>query len=121
MRLANVIILVSDLDRSERFYRDILGLKETGRVDGEFVFFDAGGAALAIRASRRAPIPRGSELSFEVPDVLSTYESLRARIDFSMPPRTVTGDDKKDLYAANFSDPDGHQLSITSWVTRPVR
>jgi catechol 2,3-dioxygenase-like lactoylglutathione lyase family enzyme len=40
MRLANLIIPVSDLQRSEKFYRDTLGLKETGRIEGEFVFFD---------------------------------------------------------------------------------
>jgi len=39
---ANVIIVVSDLDRAEKFYRDTLGLKEAGRIEGEFVFFDTG-------------------------------------------------------------------------------
>jgi len=121
MRLANVIILVSDLDRAERFYRDTLGLKETGRIEGEFVFLDAGGVALAIRATGRAPVPGDGELSFEVPDVLSAYESLRSRVAFSRAPRAVTGSDTRDLYAANFSDPDGHLLSITGWVAKPPR
>ena len=40
MRLANLIILVSDLERSEKFYRDTLGLKDDR---DEFVFFDASG------------------------------------------------------------------------------
>jgi catechol 2,3-dioxygenase-like lactoylglutathione lyase family enzyme len=121
VKLANVIIRVSDLERSRTFYRETLGLKETGTVDGEFVFFDAGGATVAIRAAGRAPAPGDTELSFEVPDVLSTYESMRERIPFSMPPRAVTGDGKRDLYAANFRDPDGNELSITGWVTKPRR
>ncbi|HEV2390126.1 MAG TPA: VOC family protein [Nitrososphaerales archaeon] len=121
MRLANVIILVSDLDRAERFYRDTLGLKETGRVEREFVFFDAGGVALAIRATGRVAVPGDTELSFEVPDVLSAYDSLRSRVAFSEAPRAVTGDETQDLYAANFTDPDGHSLSITGWVPKAGR
>ncbi len=121
MRLSNVIIRVSDLERAERFYRDTLGLKETGRVEGEFIFFDAGGVALAVRETGRAPVPGDSELSFEVPDIMSAYESLRSRVAFSLAPRAVTGSETRDLYAANFSDPDGHQLSITGWVAKARR
>ncbi len=121
MRLANVIVLVSDLERSRKFYRDTLGLKETGSVEGEFVFFDAGGATFAIRGTGRASVPGDTELSFEVQDVLSTYESLKTRVAFSIPPRAVTGNEKMDLFAANFADPDGHPLSITGWVAKPVR
>jgi len=118
MRLANVIILVGNLERAERFYRDTLGLKETRRVEGEFVFFDAGGVALAIRATGRAPVPGDTELSFEVPDILSAYDLLRSRVAFSEAPRAVTGNETRDLYAANFSDPDGHSLSLTGWVAK---
>ena len=121
MRLANVIILVRNLERAERFYRDTLGLKETGRVEGEFVFLNAGGVALAIRAAGGAPVPGDTELSFEVPDVISAYESLRSHVAFSEPPRAVTGSETRDLYAANFSDPDGHSLSITGWVAKAER
>jgi catechol 2,3-dioxygenase-like lactoylglutathione lyase family enzyme len=118
MRLANVIIPVSNLDRAEGFYRDTLGLRETGRVEGEFVFFDAGGVTLAIRAMGRAPVPGDTELSFEVPDILSAYDSLRSRVAFSEAPRAVTGNETRNLYAANFSDPDGHSLSLTGWVAK---
>lgn len=121
MRLANVIILVSDLGRAERFYRDTLGLKETGRVEEEFVFFDAGEVALAVRATGRTPVPGDTELSFEVPDILSAYDSLRSRVAFSEAPRAVTGDETRDLYAANFTDPDGHSLSVTGWVAKAAR
>lgn len=97
MRLANLIILVSDLEKSEKFYRDTLGLKETGRIEGEFVFFDAGGVALAIRATGQALVPGDSEFSFEVPDIKSTYEALRSHIAFSRPPRAVTGNKTRPL------------------------
>ena len=118
MKLANVIILVSDLGRAETFYRDTLGLKETGKVEGEFIFFDAGGTTLAIRKTNRSVAPGDTEFSFEVPDVIAAYESLKSRVKFSMPPRAVTGNKAADLYATDFRDPDGHLLSITSWVKK---
>jgi len=121
MRLANVIILVGNLERAERFYRDTLGLQETGRVEGEFVFLDAGGVALDIRATGRAPVPGDTELSFEVPDVISAYGALKSQVAFSEAPRPVTRSETRDLYAANFSDPDGHSLSITGWVAKAER
>ncbi len=119
MKLNNVIVRVSDLERSASFYNDILGLKESGRVEGEFVFFDAGGATLAIRETKHAVSPGDSELSFEVADIKSTYESLKSRVSFSQPPRPVTGTKTSDLYAMDFRDPDGHVLSITCWVAKP--
>lgn len=118
MKLANVILLVSDLERSAEFYRDILGLEERGRVPGEFVFFEAGGTALALRKSDSPRAPGDSEFSFEVADVRATYDSLKSKVPFFIAPRAVTGDEARDLYAANFRDPDGHHLSITAWVAK---
>lgn len=118
MKLTNVILPVSDLERSASFYRDTLGLEETGRVPGEFVFFDAGNTTLAIRKMEGPTAPGDSELSFEVPDVKATYELLRSNVAFSIAPRAVTGNKTHDLYAANFRDPDGHNLSITGWVAK---
>ncbi|HVC27866.1 MAG TPA: hypothetical protein VND40_06860 [Nitrososphaerales archaeon] len=93
----------------------------TGKIEGESVFFDAGGVALAIRAIGRKPVPGDIELSFEVPDMMSAYETLQSLIDFSQPPRAVTGNEKSDLCATDFRDPDGHLLSITGWVAKPIR
>jgi len=120
MRLANLILRVSDLEKSAKFYRDTLGMKEQGSVPGEFVFFDAGGVTLAIRKLDPV-VPGNSEISFEVADVRSTYESLRDKIEFSQPPRAITGNKTSDLYATDFEDPDGHVLSITGWVPKSPR
>jgi catechol 2,3-dioxygenase-like lactoylglutathione lyase family enzyme len=119
MRLANLILPVSDLGKSEAFYRDTLGLKEQGNVPGEFVFFDAGAVTLAIRETGRRVVAGETEISFEVPDVKSAYESLKSKVEFSRPPRMVTGNEKSELYATDFKDPDGHILSITGWVPKP--
>ena len=41
-RLAHLVLRVRDLDRSERFYADTLGLEVTGKVPGTMVFMSAG-------------------------------------------------------------------------------
>lgn len=118
MKLANVIVVVSDLERSAKFYGETLMMKERGRAPGEFVFFDAGGATLAIRKTGRDPVPGDTEISFEVPDVRATYESLKAKVKFREPPRPVTGDATNELVVTGFRDPDGHVLSMTSWLPK---
>ena len=121
MKLSNVIILVTDLERSAKFYGETLGMKETGRVPNEFVFFAAGASTLAIRKTSIKPVPGNTELSFEVPDVRATYQSLRSKVKFSQPPRAVTENATNELVATDFRDPDGHLLSITSWVPKARR
>jgi len=122
LKLANVILQVKDLERSTAFYKEALGLKQTGSVEGEFAFFDAGSASLAIRETGRKVDPGDTEVVFEVPDVLEAFETLKSHgIVFSQPPRSVTGNQTSDLFATDFRDPDGHVLSITSWVPRPAK
>ena len=40
-RLAHLVLRVRDLDRSEQFYTDTLGLKVTGKIPGTMVFMGA--------------------------------------------------------------------------------
>ena len=47
LRLANVMLGTTDLDRAVRFYHEVLGLDLTGRTGG-FAFFEAGGVTLTL-------------------------------------------------------------------------
>ena len=110
-RIGVVMLGATALARSVPFYRDKLGLKLTGQHEG-FAFFDAGGVTLCLseslaRVSKQ--IPGATEVVFSVEDVRGAHRALAARgITFTQAPRTVTG----PLWAANFQDPDGHNLSI---------
>ena len=120
MKLSYVMLGVSSMEKSVPFYRDLLGLKIVGQVEGEFVFFDAGGSAqLALRMFPDSGNPGDTEFVFEVRNIHKTYEELtRKGIVFRVAPRAVTGNETSDLYAADFQDPDGHVLSITEWVPK---
>ena len=50
-----------------------------------------------------------TEVVFQVENVRAAYQALRDRgVPFFIEPRNVTG----SMWAANFTDPDGHKLSI---------
>lgn len=120
MKMKYVMLMVSDLARSERFYKELLGLGVEGKVDGEFVFFNAGGDVQLVIRKVEGPVNADrSEFSFEVPDIMKAYQELLAKgVGFTKAPRAVTGDANRELYATDFRDPDGHILSITGWVQR---
>jgi len=120
LKMSNVMLGVSSLEKSVPFYRDLLGLNITGQVEGEFVFFNVGGPVqLALREIDGPPVPGNTELVFEVPDIEKSYRDLKQKgVVFTRVPRAVTGNETADLFATDFRDPDGHVLSITGWVPK---
>ena len=118
-KISNIILTVTNLVKALAFYRDLLGMKVNSTIPGEFAFLDAGGVVLALREGNDKPNPGLTELVFEVKDVKATYEELKSKgVVFPYPPRAVTGNETSDLYATDFRDPDGHMLSITSWIPK---
>ena len=113
-QVAVVILGVTDLPKSVAFYRDVLGLELQGEIPGGFAFFKAGGVTLALSKVHADPknsphLVGASEVVFGVDDVAAAYEALRDRgVGFAGGPRPVAGPN----WAANFTDPDGHRLSV---------
>ena len=111
-RVGVVMLGVQDLDRGVAFYRDKLGLPLQQLIPGDFAFFQAGGVTLALsipHAKNSSHMVGATEVVFSVEDVRATYDALRGRgVVFTHEPRNVTG----SLWSANFTDPDGHRLSI---------
>ena len=115
--LGHVSLFVRDLDATRRFYRDVLGLAETGTgKDGRIVFFSAGvhhhdiSCELA-RAEGPAPQPKGLPGLYHIAfDVGATEEELAAaRRHVESHGLTPFGE-----YAAGFCvrDPDGHEIEL---------
>ena len=106
-----VLLGVTDLERSTAFYRDRLGMKVQSTFGG-FTFLDAGALSLGLSkelGATRRPTAGSVEVVFRVDDVQATHEALRAHgVAFTQAPRQVTAAE----WAANFTDPDGHCLSI---------
>ncbi|MBF9132378.1 VOC family protein [Plantactinospora sp. S1510] len=115
-----ITLLVTNLDRSITFYRDLLGFFEIDGGDGNAILA-SGATRLVLRAIRDvAPINRRLvHLNLEVNDVNAVYEELLAKgVKFTYAPRAVNRGAKLELWAAAFRDPDGHGIALTQWRGR---
>ncbi|NIA26207.1 MAG: hypothetical protein GWP04_11650 [Gammaproteobacteria bacterium] len=117
MQISNLILQVSDMERSLHFYQDVLELPLL-HASGAFAFLDGGGVTLALNEypGEFPAIPSVAEIVLQVDDVHEVYRTLADRgVEFRVEPRVVTEMDGRQLLAADFRDPDGHVLSITGW------
>jgi catechol 2,3-dioxygenase len=122
--VGHVHLKVSDLERSESFYRDALGLEVTERVGGSFVFMSFGGSHhhLALQghpdASPADPEALGLyHFAVEVPDEAALADAVdrirQAGIEFAAVDHGIS----KSVY---FTDPDGHGVEVYT-DTRELR
>ena len=111
MQIGIVMLGVQDMAKSVAFYRDRIGLAVTGQMEA-FAFLDAGPVTLCLSvplARASSQIAGATEIVFPVESVRTAYQALQEKgVTFSIEPRNVTGAN----WAANFTDPDGHKLSI---------
>ncbi|MEE6263630.1 VOC family protein [Plantactinospora sonchi] len=115
-----ITLLVTDLERSISFYRDLLGFFEIDGGDGNAILA-SGGTRLVLRAIREvAPINRRLvHLNLEVNDVHAVHDELVGKgVKFTYAPRAVNRGAKLELWAAAFRDPDGHGIALTQWRDR---
>jgi catechol 2,3-dioxygenase-like lactoylglutathione lyase family enzyme len=113
MNGVSIIMLgVSDLDRSTRFYEQTLGRPVRFRAGDAIVFVDGGPIMIGLNASlgsQRNPIAGATEVVFSVDSVKASHRALLDRAAVCIiEPRHVT---EKD-WAATFADPDGHFLTL---------
>lgn len=110
-RVGHVMLGVRDIEKSVAFYRDRLGLRLLSQNEG-FAFFDGGGVvlALSLEIGKAKNYSVGAvEIVLAVDDVHAAHQALSERgVIFWRAPRLVTG----QQWSANFTDPDGHELSI---------
>lgn len=118
-----LLLVVSDLDRSRTFYRDVLGAtlhREYGGTSavldfqGTWLLLVTGGGPTkdkpAVTFAPPADPSRVShELTMRVPDCRAAYEVLKGRgAEFLTPPVDWGGEIR-----CFFRDPDGHLLEIS--------
>ena len=112
-----ITILVTELDRSVAFYRDMLGFFVIDSGSGSAVLA-SGDTRLVLRTvdGLSAEAGRLIYLNLEVGDVEAVYEDLRSKgVRFVHEPRAVNRGERLELWSATFEDPDGHNVAITQW------
>ncbi|MEV8516783.1 VOC family protein [Dactylosporangium sp. NPDC051484] len=116
----SVTLIVSDLQRSRRFYRDTLGLTEVDSGETSVVLETGSARVVLRRVADMPPVDRRVvHLNLDVPDVYEAYERLREQgVDFVHRPRVVPQGEQLELCSATFRDPDGHAIALTRWELR---
>jgi len=112
--LDHVYYWVTDMDRSVRFYRDVLGLTLSRRDGDEWAEFETGGARVALHAARgsgQAGGPGGATAVFQVDDLDAAKAGLGAKgVEFGHEAEV-----KGFARFASFTDPDGNTLQIIEY------
>lgn len=108
-RIGAVILLVSDMKRSIKFYGDILGM-ELKEKSKDWTEFSTRGTVLALHPSRKKRFKRNKSMlvGFSVSDFDDVCDALKQKkVKFYKKPR-------KESFGkhAIIEDPDGHLISI---------
>jgi catechol 2,3-dioxygenase-like lactoylglutathione lyase family enzyme len=109
-KVGAVILLVSGMDKSIRFYRDTLGLQIKSKSKDWTEFFKDGTVLALTPAKRKSMVSSGTGMlvGFMVSDMDATVKELKAKkVKFFKKP-------KEEPFGkhAIIEDPDGHLISI---------
>lgn len=108
-RIGAVILLASDMKRSTRFYRDVLGM-ELKEQSKDWAEFSKRGTVLALHPSKKKRIKRNNSMlvGFSVSDFDDVVNDLKKKkVKFYKKPR-----EESFGKHAIIQDPDGHLISI---------
>ena len=112
-QIDHVSVIISDVERSRRFYRDVLGLKEIAKprtFDFVVVWFDLGGQHLHLLLKDR-PDPRSPRhFALRVADAAAAREYATRR---GLRPEETTPIPGADRFFIH--DPDGNRIEIIQW------
>lgn len=106
---------VSDTAASEKWYREVLGLKHLYTF-GTLAFFDIGGTRLML--SQEGGVAKESILYLQVADIAAAHQELQARgVVFTHAPHMIHRHaDGTEEWMGFFEDPDGRPLALIAQV-----
>ena len=110
----HVSVIVTDLARSRRFYRDVLGLKEIAKpktFDFAVLWFDLGNQHLHLLLKGRPDALSPRHFALRVADAEAARAYFRERgvpIDETTP---IPGADRFFIH-----DPDGNRIEVIRWL-----
>ncbi len=113
-QLDHVSVLITDLERSRRFYRDLLGLKEIAKprtFDFSVIWFDLGNQHLHLLLKARPDTASPRHFALRVRDVAAARSFFHEN---AVPTQETTPIPGADRFFV--SDPDGNRIEIIAWL-----
>ena len=114
-RIAQIAIVVRDLERARAFYRDRLGLAHLFDAPPGMSFFQCGEVRMML-APPEGPETSGSSIVYyEVGDIDSAHAALaEAGVEFESEPHFIARVGDRDLWLAICRDTEGNLLGLMS-------
>jgi glyoxylase I family protein len=113
-QIDHVSVVITELERSRRFYRDVLGLKEIAKprtFDFVVLWFELGNQQLHLLLQNRRDARSPRHFALRVADAQAARAHFRKH-DLSIEETTpIPGADRFFVY-----DPDGNRIEIMCWL-----
>ena len=114
-RIAQIAIIVRDLERAKTFYRDRLGLEWLFDAPPGLSFFQCGEVRLMLTPPEGPETAGISIVYYDVQDIEAAHRSLTAEgVAFESAPHFIAKVGGKDLWLAICRDPDGNMVGLMS-------
>jgi catechol 2,3-dioxygenase-like lactoylglutathione lyase family enzyme len=112
-QIGQIAIIVKDVDRAVRYYRDTLGMRFLFQA-GTLAFFDCGGVRLMLSTAEKPEFDHpASILYYRVPDIEAAHATLTSRgVTFTDAPHLIHKAPDHDLWMAFFKDSEGNTLAL---------
>ena len=119
-KIGHVVYTVSDLERTSKFWTEVMGFKFSDRNEGGMVFFrnatDHHTVAL-MQAKENTPLPKRGQLGFDhfALEVATVSELFKIRDFLKSKGVTITYEGRRGPGGnpgVEFLDPDGYQIEI---------
>ena len=114
-KISQIALVVHDVARAEQFYKDTLGLKHLFGVPGKLSFFEVGGTRIMLSLPEPQISHKSAVVYFDVADIHAAHEELKAKNTPHLGAAHVVGKlGDKEVWIAEFQDPDGNLLALQS-------
>ena len=113
-QLDHASVIITDVERSRRFYRDLLGLKEIPKprtFDFVVLWFDLGNMHVHLLLKDKADTISGRHFALRVTDCAAARNYFVAR---GVPVQETTPIPGADRFF--IADPDGNRIEIIQWL-----
>ena len=113
-QIDHVSVLITNVDRSRRFYRDLLGLREIARprtFDFVVLWFDLGNQHLHLLLKDRPDSESPRHFALRVSDAAAARSDLREQGITTQETTPIPGADRFFIH-----DPDGNRIEIIQWL-----